>query len=756
MTATVGYATLQLIPSMKGAESALAKEAETAGGSFAKTFAKGVAAAAVAGVAAAAAFGSKAAATFAEVGGEVSKLTRYTGGSAEEMSRLRFAAHETGIDTDALGASLGILSKHLGANDKAARAMGVTYRDTHGKALPLNTVLLGLAERFKKMPDGIDKNKLALDLFGRSGLQLLPFLNKGKDGLAALEAEATKFGVVLTQDNLDAVRKNTVAHREFDAAMEGLQIQVGQYVLPAFTALATLATNTLLPAITSVGKFAKEYLGPAFEAGFSLAERVMASVVAFATNRLLPGVKAAIDKTILAVEPFGVKAREYFDRARAAVEDRLVPALRGKLLPALQEIAGFVGDHLGPALAGIGAGGLVALAPQIASLGGSIGGMIQGIAVLPLGLSAVVIGVAALVAGLVYAYQHSEKFRAIVDKVAAVLKEKLAVAVAWVRDMWPGFQAAVERFVVFLQTSVLPVVKLVAGYIVEQFSNAVAWFREIWPQVSEAVSHVLNVVSNIVGSFVSMMQAAWEMWGADILAVVQTAWGFIKTTIENVLTLIRGVIEAGLAIINGDWGKAWDALKEILGAVWDEIKAAVRLGVDGLGEVLSIAWDGLKNAVHAAWDRVTEIVSDAWSAISDLVVQGVNDLIDIINYPLDVIGQGIDHIRAKAAAPIKFGTVEFSGPFALPGFQAPATAPHVSTHARGGYLNRGWNLLGDGGGPELVNRETGLVLNAAQTERATASTSGAPGKSVHIDTMVVQTTEPPRRFLNEGIWRMAG
>jgi hypothetical protein len=50
------------------------------------------------------------------------------------------------------------------------------------------------------MPDGVQKSQWALELFGRSGLDLIPLLNGGAAGISAMTEEARMFGVVVSQD----------------------------------------------------------------------------------------------------------------------------------------------------------------------------------------------------------------------------------------------------------------------------------------------------------------------------------------------------------------------------------------------------------------------------------------------------------------------------------------------------------------------------------------------------------------------------
>jgi hypothetical protein len=113
------------------------------------------------------------------------------------------------------------------------------------------------------MSNGVEKTNAIMQIFGRSGMDLAPLLNQGAAGIAKFKEEAQKFGLVLSQDNLDAVKANIMAHREFHAAIEGMQVQLGQFLYPALTAVAK-AFSEIVPIIA-------QGLKPAFEAiGFVL------------------------------------------------------------------------------------------------------------------------------------------------------------------------------------------------------------------------------------------------------------------------------------------------------------------------------------------------------------------------------------------------------------------------------------------------------------------------------------------------------
>lgn len=196
---------------------------------------------------------------YQQVGGETLRLQRYMGGTAEDASRLAHAFTMTGVDSDAVGKNLGILSKHLAANDKAAKSLGISFRDAQGHLRPMGELLPEIAEKFKTMPNGPEKTARALALFGRGGMALMPFLNKGKAGIAELTAESDKLGTTLSGKDLDAVKENTKAKRTFGEAVKGLQLAVGRELYPAMTLVTKFMAEKVVPVVRGLIDWMKEH-----------------------------------------------------------------------------------------------------------------------------------------------------------------------------------------------------------------------------------------------------------------------------------------------------------------------------------------------------------------------------------------------------------------------------------------------------------------------------------------------------------------
>lgn len=264
----------------KGGQKALKDNEEAASSLSSKlgTLAK-TGGAALAGLGTAAvAFAAKSANTFAKVGGEVLKLQRYTGATAEDASRLRFAGTQAGLGVDDMTKSLGLLSKNLQGTklDK----LGLDLKNADGSVKPLNQSLLTIADRFQSMPNGAEKTALAMQLFGKSGAAMIPFLNRGAAGIADLEKQSDKLGTTLSGKDLDAVKQSTANHRLFSAAMEGLQIQVGRYVLPILTRFTAFLASNMPGAIAGVQAIMQK-LAPVFATVGSVIDKVAGQISLF-------------------------------------------------------------------------------------------------------------------------------------------------------------------------------------------------------------------------------------------------------------------------------------------------------------------------------------------------------------------------------------------------------------------------------------------------------------------------------------------
>lgn len=134
----------------------------------------------------------------------IDELSQQTGVAAESIQVFGHAGRLSGIDMDAMAKSMGKLSKTMyeaaAGSDGAKGAfdtLGINVKEADGNLRTLDEVMLDVADRFEKMPDGTQKSALAMKIFGKSGAELIPFLNQGREGLEAMRKEMEALGMVI-------------------------------------------------------------------------------------------------------------------------------------------------------------------------------------------------------------------------------------------------------------------------------------------------------------------------------------------------------------------------------------------------------------------------------------------------------------------------------------------------------------------------------------------------------------------------------
>lgn len=129
---------------------------------------------------------------------EIGKTAQKIGMTSESLSKLEYAAKLSDVSLGQLQVSLGQLSKNMQSGNDAFTALGINVTNAQGYLRSTEEVLLDIAERFAGMQDGAGKTALAMQIFGRSGADLIPMLNAGRDGIAQMTDEASRFGLEIS------------------------------------------------------------------------------------------------------------------------------------------------------------------------------------------------------------------------------------------------------------------------------------------------------------------------------------------------------------------------------------------------------------------------------------------------------------------------------------------------------------------------------------------------------------------------------
>lgn len=175
----------------------------------------------------------------------LSKLSQRVGITVESLSLLMPAAELSGVSAEKFEGGLRRLAARMleaaTGSAEATRgfeALGVAFRNQDGSLRATDQVLLDLADRFKTMPDGAEKTALAMQIFGKSGADLIPFLNQGRDGVEALTAEMQALGLQIGGDTAAQAEVFNDALAKVRMAVGSIANRVIEAFLPAMNQMA--------------------------------------------------------------------------------------------------------------------------------------------------------------------------------------------------------------------------------------------------------------------------------------------------------------------------------------------------------------------------------------------------------------------------------------------------------------------------------------------------------------------------------------
>lgn len=125
---------------------------------------------------------------------------------------------------------------------------------------------------FQKMPAGAQKSALAVKLFGRQGMQLLPLLNNTETSIDELRQRAEELGLIMGDDAIDASVEYTDSLDTMKRTFNALKYSIGAKVMPVITDAMQKVTNY-------AGKIKKAYEDEGLSGVFNLLRTDFMSLV---------------------------------------------------------------------------------------------------------------------------------------------------------------------------------------------------------------------------------------------------------------------------------------------------------------------------------------------------------------------------------------------------------------------------------------------------------------------------------------------
>lgn len=187
---------------------------------------------------------------------DLAKASSRLGMTVNELQSLQFAAGQTGASAEELekgltrfNRSISEASTGIGTGLRSFEALGISVTDAAGKLRPTNELLNLVSDRLTQIESPADRVRIAFDLFGRSGVNLINTLQGGSEELNKLREEFNKFTLELTEENAKATE---TANDRF--------ARIGE----TFASMGRIITSFLLPKLADIAEFLTVKLLTAF------------------------------------------------------------------------------------------------------------------------------------------------------------------------------------------------------------------------------------------------------------------------------------------------------------------------------------------------------------------------------------------------------------------------------------------------------------------------------------------------------------
>lgn len=393
----------------------------------------------------------------------------------------------------------------------------------------------------------------------------------------------------------------------------------------------------------------------------------------------------------------GVKISMFDSLGNSKFKDAIGMAgdLLTDLTPTLNNIATWLGDKmatgiektgqaiswvkdnwswLAPVIGGV-VGAIVAYKTAVSVATGVQWAMNAAMSANPIGI--IIVGIAALIGGLVALYKNCEGFRNAVNTAFGTISTAAKYVWEQIKIVW----SAVSPF-----------------------------FTKIWEGIKVAVS-VLKVY------LIGMFKTAWE--------TIKFCWGNVINFFKTIWETIKGIFSVVKSVLSGDWQGAWDAIKGIVGmwggffsGVWEGIKNVFGSVGDWFGSVFTSAWEMVKNAfsnVVGFFQGIWDTIKNMFTSIGTTIADGISGAFkSVINAVIKFAGGLINNfIRGINWAIDKINTI--------PGVNiSKLTEISLPMLAKGGIIRRGGDVIVGERGPEMLS----LPRGAQVTPLPAGATSG--------------------------------
>ena len=153
-------------------------------------------------------------------------MAKQSGFSTETLQKMSYAADLIDVDMNTAVGAATKLKKNLDKNEDTLKEMGVSTKDLSGNYRNIEDIFFETVEALSHIENETERDKVAMDLFGKSADELAGYIDDGAQAYKQLAAEAEASGRIISDEDLQKAN-------EFNDTLDKLKATLGTDLLKA-------------------------------------------------------------------------------------------------------------------------------------------------------------------------------------------------------------------------------------------------------------------------------------------------------------------------------------------------------------------------------------------------------------------------------------------------------------------------------------------------------------------------------------------
>ncbi len=199
----------------------------------------------------------------------------------------------------------------------------------------------------------------------------------------------------------------------------------------------------------------------------------------------------------------------------------------------------------------------------------------------------------------------------------------LPIFMSLIQALVPIFTSLIAAIVPFVSTLVSTLAPVITQLITTLLPPLMALFQAVVPILQALIPPIIQIVSTIAGALLPIFQA--------IMPVVTTVIGAIVPIIQSLATIIAGVVNVVAGLLSGNWSQVWQGAGQVVSGIWGVIKGVVVGGAQIIGAAVVAALNIIRTIWNTVWSVVGTVVSAAWNTVISVLNNGISAVTGVFN-----------------------------------------------------------------------------------------------------------------------------